>query len=112
MSARSYSRFQVGEVRPKLGQIRNIADMVADPVLLLIFIVHLESHICQHVNRFEDGEAILPAASEVIDLATAGGAEEVQKHVRYIAGMDLVPYLLPLVAEDRIGPASDSTHDK
>ena len=98
-------------MRPEFGQIRYIAYMVTDPVLLLIFIVYVKSHVRQHVNRFEDGEAILSATSEVIDLTTAGLAKEVQKQVRYIAGVDLVPHLLPLVAKDRIGPAGDSTHD-
>ena len=54
-------------------------DVVADAMLLLVRIVRLKAHICPHVNRFEDGEAIRPAASEIIDLPTARGVEEVQK---------------------------------
>ena len=69
----------MGEMCLEFGQIGNIADVVADAVLLLVRIVPLKAHVCQHVNRFEDGEAIRPAASEVIDLPTARGVEEVQK---------------------------------
>ena len=79
--------------------------------LLLVCVVHRQSHVCQQVQRFEDGEAMLPASPEIIDLAAAGRTEKVQKHVRHIAGMDLVTYLLPLRAEDRLGPAGDRTQD-
>src|SRR5262249_19098383 len=71
----------------------------------------MPSHLRQHGDRFEDGETILPTSPEIIDLAAAGPAEEVQKQARHIAGMDLVPHLLALIAEDRIGPAGDRTHD-
>ena len=98
-------------MRPEFRQIGNVADVVADPMLLLVRVIHLESHVCEHGHRFKDRKAILPAASQIIDLATTRGVEEVQKQVCYIAGVDLVPDLLPLVAEDRIGPASDGTHN-
>ena len=96
---------------PEFGQIGDIADMVTDPMLLLVYVLHLESHVVEDSNRFKDREAILPATAEIIDLATTRVAEEVQKHVGHIAGMNLVPDLLSLVAEDRVGPTSDGTHD-
>src|SRR5262249_32634732 len=85
--------------------------MVTDPMLLLVCVLHLEAHVVEESNRFKDREAILPATAEIIDLATTRVTEEVQQHVGHIAGMHLVPDLLPLVAEDRVGPTSDGTHD-
>src|SRR5207244_1279868 len=89
----------IGEVRSDLGQIGNIADVIANTVLVFVGGVQVEPHVCQHINCFADGDAVLPASSEVIDLAAAGLAEEVQEQVRYVAGMDLVAHLLTLVAE-------------
>src|SRR5262245_2940851 len=94
-----------------LGQIGNIADVVANAVLVLVGGVQLESHICQHIHCFEDGDAVLPASSEIIDLATAWLAKEVQEQVRYVAGMDLVAHLLTLVAEDCIRSTGDSAQN-
>ena len=61
----------MGEMCLEFGHIGNIADVVADAMLLLLRTVRLKAHVCQHVNRFEDGAVIRPAASEVIDLPSA-----------------------------------------
>src|SRR5215813_10434798 len=100
----------VGEMRPDFGQIGNIADMVANPVLIIVGVVQFNSHVLQHVNRFEDGDAVLSAPPKVIDLPTPGRPAEVQKQLHHIAGMDLVAHLLALVAKDRIRPPSDRAH--
>ncbi len=98
-------------MRPDLGQIGNIADVVANTVLVLVGGVQLEPHVYQHIHCFEDGDAVLPAASEIIDLATAGLAEKVQEQMRYVAGVDLVAHLLTQVAEDCIRSAGYSAHN-
>src|SRR2546426_6781613 len=96
---------------PDFGQIGNITDMVTDPILIIVGVVQLESHVLQYLDRFEDGDAVLPASPEVIDLPTARRTAEVQKQLHHIAGMDLVAHLLALVAKDRIRPPGDSAHD-
>ena len=85
--------------------------MVTDPILIIVGVVQLESHVLQYLDRFEDGDAVLPASPEVIDLPTARRTAEVQKQLHHIAGMDLVAHLLALVAKDRIRPPGDSAHD-
>src|ERR1051326_9037459 len=73
-------QFPGGEMRLEFGHIGDITDVVTDARVLLVSVLHREAHIRQQGHRFEDGEAILPATTEVIDLTTARGAEEVQKH--------------------------------
>src|SRR6516225_3132690 len=95
------------EMRPDLGQIGDITDVITYPMLVTVGVVQRKPHVLQSLNRFEDGHAVLSASPEVIDLTTTGGAEEMQKQLHHVAGMDLVAHLLALVAEDRIRPAGD-----
>ncbi len=74
--------------------------MIAEPVFI---------DICKHLlstreffgqrERFEDRTRVAFAASKIVNGAYAGRVEECADEARNIKRMDVVAYLLPLVAE-------------
>src|SRR5208283_3433704 len=62
----------VGIVGLELGEVGDVADVIADAVLIHILPVHfLAGHFCDLGDGFEDGNAVFAAAAEVVDLAGA-----------------------------------------
>src|SRR4051812_1493928 len=95
-------------MRPHLGQVADVADMVADAVLLDVVELHGTTAQRFHsLEGLEDGAAISSAAADVVDLGDSRAARERMDEPRDIERMDVVAHLLALVAEHGIAAAID-----
>src|SRR5208283_554498 len=96
----------VGVVGLELGEVGDVADVVADAVLVDILPVHcFAGHFCDLGDGFEDGNAVFAAAAEVVDLAGARIGGKLFDGADDIVAVDVVAHLLALVADDRIRAA-------
>ena len=98
-------------MRTDLAQIRNVTDVVADPIRGIVTVAQVIADFGQHVDGFQDGQAVLPPSSQVVDLTRAGIPVELQKESSHIAAMDLVPDLLPLVAVNLVLLSGDGAEN-
>src|SRR5690606_23236638 len=88
------------------ASIGNPPDVVAGAVLLAVGPVELlASDLLADLDRFEHRAVAVAPAAHVVDLARARGLEELPERRDQIGAMDVVPDLLSLVAEYRIGRA-------
>ena len=79
------------------GEIRIIADMVPDPVLLDILVLHLASgDFLGDRERLEDRHRVRLATADVVDLGDARRGDESCDECRHVDAMDVVADLLPL----------------
>ena len=97
----------------KFGEVGDIADVVADAVLVHIVPVELfAGKLLDFGDGFEDGDAILAAAAEVIDFTRAGIVREFLDGADDVTAMDIVADLFGFVAEDGVGAAGQSDFDE
>ena len=64
------------------------------------------------VEGFQDGDAIGPAAAEIVDFADARLRGKGLNEARHVEGMDVVPHLLALVTVDFVQSAFDVALDE
>jgi len=55
------------EMRLDLRKIRNVADMVADPILIASTVFELVAHLAEQRDGFEDGQAVAASPAEIIN---------------------------------------------
>src|SRR6266478_3249833 len=88
----------VREMRPDLGEIRNIADMISYPIRVVIRVTQRKAQPIQHVDSLQDRNTIRPSAPQIVDLSATRIAEEFQKNCHDIVAMDLVAHLFAFVS--------------
>ena len=89
-------------------EVANVPDMISGPRGLGERPSHLAAgQRLAEVDRFEDRAIGIGAAAHIVDLAPSRGLEDGPKGRGAIVAVKIVPDLLPLVAEDRIGRAGD-----
>src|SRR6266849_6392860 len=101
----------VGKMRADLAQIRNVTDMVPDPIRGIVTVAKVKSDFGQHVDGFQDGQTILPASSQVVDLTRSRVLVKLQKQSSDIAAVNLVPDLLPFVAVNLVFLSGDGAQN-
>ncbi len=95
-----------GVVVPHLGEIGDVADVVADAVFVEILEdLRLASDAFGDGEGFEDGAGVGTAAPDVVDFGDAGCTDEGGDELGDVVGVDVVADLLPFVAEDFVFPA-------
>src|SRR5713101_8331222 len=99
-------------MRSDLREIRNIADMISDPIRVVIRVAQRKAHLIQQVDGLEDRNAVRPSTAQIVNFATTGIAEEFQKNRRDVVAMNLVAHLLALVSVDSVfAPAHGAMDD-
>src|SRR5687768_2427223 len=98
---------------PEFPQIRDVAEVVAHPVLLFITVIDpYPPFLLDELEGFQDGDAVPPSATQVIHLAATGiGAERLECRDDIVA-VDIIPYLLPLIPEDAVSLPGHSHSDE
>src|SRR5215831_12200184 len=69
----------VREVLVDFGEIGDVANVVADPVGVLVAVFQLVPHVRQDVDGLQNRYAVLAAATHVVDLAAARRFIELQE---------------------------------
>src|SRR5208283_757942 len=93
----------VGIVGLELGEVGDVADVIADAVLIYIFpIKFFAGHLLDFGDGFKNGNTVFAAPAEVVDLAGAGIGSELLDGPDDIVTVDVVAHLFTLIAEDRI----------
>ena len=88
---------------PALGEVADVADVVAFAVLIHILELHLfAADGSRDFKGFEDGDAVFPAAAKVVNLPTPGGVAKRLDETSDVMGVDVVPDLLALVAKNLV----------
>lgn len=86
---------------PHLGEVADVADVVAFAVFVDVFPAHgFAGEGCDFVEGFEDGDAVGPAPADVVDLSAAWVFEEGVHEADDVEAVDVVADLFALVAED------------
>ena len=88
------------EVRADFRQVRNVADVIADPIFILEAMPQIETHFLEGSDCLENREAVLPPAADVVDLAAAGRLKKLEEKLGNVIAVNLVTYLLSLIAND------------
>lgn len=96
-----------------LGEVADVADVIAFAVFIEILVVHLLSADGgDAIEGFKDGDAVGSAAADVVNLATTGGLGELMHEADDIEGVDVVPDLFALVSEDLVLSSRDVALDE
>ena len=102
-----------GVMRPQLGEIRDIADMVAHPGALLVIPGDAPAcQLLQPVDQFQDRRCVAPATSQVVHLARPRIVIKRLERPDHVFTVDLVADLLALVADDCVRIALDGHTDE
>ncbi len=96
----------IGIVTAHFGKVGDVTDVVADPVFILILEdLGLASDAFGDGEGFEDGAGVGAASADVVDFGDAGRVDEGGDELGDVVGVDVVSYLLAIVAEDFVFPA-------
>src|ERR1700721_3989076 len=90
------------EVRADFRQVSNVADVIADPIFILEAVPQIETHFLEGGDCLQNREAVLPSASDVVDLAAAWGLIKLKEEFGNVVTVNLVAHLFSLVANDRV----------
>src|SRR5215831_2612479 len=89
-------------MRTEPRHVRNVADMVAHAVAVVISPSDLPcGHRLDHLKALQDRRVALPSTAEVIHLPNPGCSHEGFEGAHHINTMDLIADLFPLVAKNR-----------
>ena len=95
----------LGVVLAHLGEITDVADVIADAVLIHVLEhLGLAGMLLGDLERLPDRAGIGAAATEVVHLRHPGLGNERLDEARHIVGVDVVAHLLTLIAEHLIQP--------
>src|SRR4030095_8114354 len=83
------------EMRINFGKVCNVADVISGAVLRNVIIIQFHAHSAKKLNGLKNGNTVCSATAQVIDLTASGPVEELKEQPGNIAGVDLIPYLLP-----------------
>src|SRR5262245_40614520 len=87
--------------------------MVAFAVLVDIFeYLFLAADGGGHLESFQDADAVVPPAAQIVSLAQSWGFPEFLDEAGDIVGVDIVADLLSLVAEDSVEASLDVAADQ
>ena len=93
----------VGIVRFEFRQIGDVTDVVALAVLLDVFPVKfLPGHFLDFGNGLEHGDAVLAAATKIVDLSPSRRLPKLVHESGYVMRVDVVADLLALISEDLV----------
>ena len=105
--------FPVGVMGLEFREVGDVADVVADAVFLDVAPVELfPRELLRAVDGFDHGDAVLAAATHVVDLPGAGTSGELFDGANDIVAVNVVTDLLALVTEDRVVPACEGLLDE
>src|SRR6516165_9947716 len=105
--------FPFGVMRLELGEIGDVTDVIADAILLDILPVHFSAgQLLNLANGLENGNAILAATAEIIDLSGTGISGELLYSANHVMPVNIVANLLCLVPKNRIGPGGNGHFHK
>jgi hypothetical protein len=80
-----------------LLQVRDVANMVAFPVLVHVFILHrFGGDGFNQSERLQDGNAVRTSSAEIIELADALGHNKPAHELHHVMAMNVVPHLFAL----------------
>jgi hypothetical protein len=85
---------------PDLLEVRNITNVVTDAILLVICIVQPVAHTRKGIDGFQNRNAVITTATEIVDLTSPGELEVVEEQASDILSMQLIPDLLALISEN------------
>src|SRR5262245_32902464 len=95
----------LGIMRLHLGQIGDVADVIAVSGRIHIFVLHrFARDFAYGLERFEDRNGVLSSASDVVNFCRAGSRDEAFDESSNIEAMNVVADLLSLVAENTVRP--------
>src|SRR5208337_203691 len=98
----------IGVMRAELGQVRDVADVVALAVLVDILPIHwFAGHLPDFGDTFEHGDAVFSTAAEVVDLATARAGRKHFDRTDDIMAMYVIADLLAFISINGIGAAGN-----
>ena len=87
-------------VRLHLAEVGDVADMVAPAVFIHVLVSHLlAGGFGDEIKSLKDGDGIFPTSSQVIHLGWTGALNELVHELDDVVGMNVIAYLLTLVAE-------------
>jgi hypothetical protein len=102
-----------GVVDFHLGQVADVADVVASAVLVHVFVLHFFAAAGGGtVEGFKDGDAVGAATTEVVNFAAAGVFIKSMDEAGDVEGVDVVAHLLAFVAEHLVETALDVAFDE
>ncbi len=99
-------KIPVREVGANLREVRNVTNVVADPVRGIVVILQRKAHVSEQINCFQNREAVLSSAAQVINLAKSRMMVELQEEAGHIAAVNLIAHLLAFVTQDRVRAGS------
>src|SRR5262249_20656721 len=93
-------------MRHYLGQIGNVADVIAASGRIHILVFHrFARDFAYGLEGFQDGNGVLSPASDVVNFRRARGRDEALDQPGDIDAMNVIANLLSLVAIDSVGSA-------
>jgi len=105
--------FPVGVMGLEFGEIGDVADVVADAVLLdIVPVEFLARELFGAFDGFDHGDTVSAAATHVVDLPGAGTSGKLFDSANYVVAVNVVADLFSFVAEDGVAPARESLLDE
>ena len=93
---------------PELADVADPPDMVTSPILFGVGPVQLlAADLLADLDRLQHRAVAVTPAAHVVDLPAARRLEELVEGTDQIVAVDVVPNLLPSIAEDGVGCAFD-----
>ena len=90
-------------MRFHLGEIADVADVVALAVFVEVFPMHgFAREGGDFFEGLKNGNAIGPSAADIVHFAAAWGLEEGMHEADHVQAVDVIPDLFALVAKDVI----------
>ena len=103
----------VGQMGTQLAEIGDVTDVVSFSWLVAILPTNAPSDkLLNARKRFKDGDAVLPSATNIVDLTWTRVEEKLFGGANHVETMDVVANLLALEAENGINAAGNGDLDK
>src|SRR5947209_10596183 len=97
----------------KFPNVTDPPDVIADSVIFLVRPSQLSpANFLTQLDRFQHRTVAVPAAADVVNLARARGANELNERIDQIVAVDVVAHLFAAVTKDSIGPTRHSADHK
>src|SRR5262249_11939068 len=102
-----------GIMAPHLGEVADVADVVADAIFIDVNVVHFPSAQRRAaLEGLENGDAVRAATADVVDLAATWIFEKGMNEAGHVEGVNIVSHLFALVTKDLVGAPFDIAFDE